>query len=138
MDKKGNFEAQFCLRRGDGDGTDEYSNGGCIVDICLIAEQIEVPMRVERGVLSIIWQACLFCFNITTSSTVEVDMIVGLSDRSQMSSRRAAARHTHHSPLPTKQPSCRRTDFCAMGHSLVTPEINDSHDSFFLKMKNNE
>ena len=54
MLRRGRVEEGMGLRRGDGDGTDEYSNGGCIVDICLIAEQIEVPMRVERGVLSII------------------------------------------------------------------------------------
>ena len=36
------------------DGADVYGNGGCIVDICLIAKHIEIPMRVERGVLSII------------------------------------------------------------------------------------
>ena len=42
------------LRSGDVDGADVYGNGGCIVDICLIAEQTEIPMRVERGVLSII------------------------------------------------------------------------------------
>ena len=35
-------------------GADVYGNGGCIVDICLIAEQTEIPMRVERGVLWII------------------------------------------------------------------------------------
>ena len=44
----------MALRSGDVDGADVYGNGSCIVDICLIAEQTEIPMRVERGVLSII------------------------------------------------------------------------------------
>ena len=47
-------ETEKDLRSGDVDGANVYGNGGCIVDICLIAEQPEIPMRVERGVLSII------------------------------------------------------------------------------------
>ena len=44
----------------DGNGTDEFSNARYIVDICVTCELIEVPMRVERGVLSFTCQTCLF------------------------------------------------------------------------------
>ena len=64
--------------------------------------------------------------------------MIGLGDQSQTSGRRAAARQSHHAPLPTKQRRCRCTGFRAMRHTLVTPEINDSHDSFLPKMKNNQ
>ena len=73
------------LRSGDVDGKEVYSNGTHIVDICLIAEQIEIRIGSARGVLSIMWKPAELFHSTNTSVPIGVDVAVCFADQSQTS-----------------------------------------------------
>ena len=61
----------------------DWGIGRLIVDVCLVAQQIEMPVRGEGGVLSIIWRLGSMCHGIATSVLVEAFVSVCFADQSQ-------------------------------------------------------